>query len=420
MRRLALAVGMVGALALLAGLSLALPGDPAPWRPDELASVASLGPWPTPAARDASNRVSGRAEAVALGEVLFHSTRLSTVGGLRCASCHEPWRRFTDGRTRALGAETGARNTPSLLNVRLQHWFGWDGANDSLWAQSIRPMLDAREMRSDAAHVARALRDDENLKRLYEPAFGHAPPVDDELALVDAGKALAAYQETLTSERTPFDALRDALVRGDAVVAQRFPAAAQRGLRLFIGRGRCIACHAGPNFSDGEFHRSLVVSTLHDGTRDNGRAIGLEKLAASPYVRNGRFDDAARAARGPATPPAEAGAFRTPGLRELGATAPYMHDGSIANLCDALQPHAELDGRPMPALTRDERRDVVAFLRTLNAQRPGVPIDEDAMVCRSGSSSETSRARAEPDRGLAPALAPQSLACAALRSATTF
>jgi len=382
MRRLAIPGGSVVALALVAGLSLALPADLPPLRPDELASIGSLGPWPPPATRDASNRVSGRAEAAALGEVLFHSTRLSNVGGLRCASCHEPWRHFTDGRARALGAEAGARNTPSLLNVRLQHWFGWDGANDSLWSQSIRPMLDVREMRSDAAHVAQALRDDDTLKRLYALAFGRAPPADDEAALVDAGKALAAYQETLASERTPFDAWRDALVRGDTAAAQRYPLAAQRGLRLFVGRGRCVACHAGPNFSDGEFHRSLIVSTLHDGTRDSGRAHGLEKLLASPFARNGRFDDQTNVARAPASQPAEAGAFRTPGLREVSATAPYMHDGSVANLCNALQPHAALEDRAMPALTLAERRDVVAFLRTLAAQERAVLTDEDAMSCR--------------------------------------
>src|SRR5689334_12547901 len=170
--------------ALLAAL-VPVSADPTVWRADELSTIGSLGPWPPPPVRDASNRVSGRAEAAALGEALFHSTRLSTVGGLRCASCHEPWRRFTDGRARALGAEAGARNTPTLLNVRLQRWFGWDGANDSLWAQSIRPMLDAREMRVDAAHVAHALREDERLRRLYSLAFGHAPPADDQVALVD-------------------------------------------------------------------------------------------------------------------------------------------------------------------------------------------------------------------------------------------
>ena len=171
MRLWALVGWAVGALALVAGLGLALPTDLPPLRPDELASIGSLGPWPPPAARDASNRVSGRAEAAALGEALFHTTRLSTVGGLRCASCHAPWRHFTDGRARALGAEDGARNTPSLLNVRLQHWFGWDGANDSLWSQSIRPMLDAREMRADAAHVARALARRRDPEALVRPGF---------------------------------------------------------------------------------------------------------------------------------------------------------------------------------------------------------------------------------------------------------
>jgi cytochrome c peroxidase len=381
MRWRVLAGGAVSALALVAVLGVALPTDPQPWRPDELASITSLGPWPAPVVHDPSNRVSGSAEAAALGEALFHSTRLSTVGGMRCATCHEPWRHFTDGRARALGAAAGARNTPSLLDVRLQHWFGWDGANDSLWSQSIRPMLDAREMRADAAHVAHALRDDENLSRLYALAFGQAPPADDQAALVDAGKALAAYQETLASDRTPFDAFRDALARGDLAEAERYPVAAQRGLRLFIGRGQCNACHAGPNFSDGEFHRSRIASKLHDGAPDSGRAIGLEKLLASPYTRGGRFDDGINAAR-PSSRPVQAGAFRTPGLREVATTAPYMHDGSIGNLCDALQPHAALEGGPAPALTLAERRDVVAFLRTLGAQKHPVLIDEEAMVCR--------------------------------------
>ena len=378
----ALAGGLLAALALVAGLGLALTTDVPPLRPDELASIGSLGPWPPPAVRDASNRVSGRPEAAALGEALFHSTRLSTVGGLRCASCHEPWRHLTDGRARALGAEPGARNTPSLLNVRLQHWFGWDGGNDSLWSQSIRPMLDGREMRSDAAHVAQALRDDETLKRLYALAFGHAPPADDETALVDGGKALAAYQETLTSGRTPFDAFREALARGNADAVGRYPVAAQRGLRLFIGSGRCVDCHAGPNFSDGEFHRSTIASKLHDGTPDGGRALGVEKLLASPYARSGRFDDEIRAAPRPASQPGEAGAFRTPGLREVSGTPPYMHDGSIANLCEALQPHAALEGRPVPLLTLAERRDLVAFLRTLSVEERAVLTDEEAMACR--------------------------------------
>jgi len=378
MRRSALAIAAVGALAWAAALapSLGAPTDAS----EERAAVASLGPWPPTLAADASNRMSGRAEAVALGEALFHSTRLSTVGGLRCATCHEPWRRFTDGRALALGAETGGRHTPSLLNVRLQHWFGWDGANDSLWSQSIRPMLDPREMRSDPARIAKAVRDDDTLKRLYATTFGRAPPADDEAVLVDVGKALAAYQETLMSERTPFDAFRDALVRSDLDAAARYPAAARRGLRLFVGRGGCIACHAGPNFSDGEFHRSRIVSKLPGGAPDNGRALGVAKLLASPYSRSGRFSDDARAATTPA-PTSQVGAFRTPGLREVDTTAPYMHDGSVANLCDAVSPHAISEGLPPTALSFAERREVVAFLRTLSAPREAI-VDEAAVTCR--------------------------------------
>jgi cytochrome c peroxidase len=381
MRGRALAGAAAVVLALVGGLALALAGDTEPWSADERAAIGSLGPWPPAATRDPSNRVSGRAEAASLGEALFHSTRLSTVGGLRCATCHEPWRHFTDGRPVAVGAEAGARNTPSVLNVRLQHWFGWDGANDSLWSQSIRPMLDPREMRSDAAHVAQALRDDENLRHLYAAAFGRAPPDDDEAALVDAGKALAAYQETLITDRTPFDAFRDALLRGDAQAARRYPPDAQRGLRLFVGRGQCVACHAGPDFSDGEFHRSRVASKLQGGEPDSGRALGLQKLLASPYSRGGRFDDdPARAPNAPRA--AEAGAFRTPGLREVAATAPYMHDGSIAMLCDAVLPHAATGGAPAAALSPAERRDLVAFLRTLGARDSLALVDEGTLACR--------------------------------------
>ncbi len=375
--------GGAAALALIAALATALPRDGEPWRADELASVAALGPWPMPIVRDPSNRVSGSADAAALGEALFHSTRLSTVGGLRCATCHEPWRQFTDGRARAVGAATGARNTPSLLDVRLQHWFGWDGANDSLWSQSIRPMLDPREMRSDAAHVAGALRDDGVLKRLYVQAFGRAPPADDETALVDAGKALAAYEETLASDRTPFDDFRDALARGDLAAAARYPVAAQRGLRLFVGSGECVACHAGASFSDGEFHRSRIASRLPDGSADSGRALGLAKLRASPYARSARFSDGGEGVSLEARESARPGAFRTPGLRQLLGTAPYMHDGSVATLCDAIAPHADRDdARPTPSLTAAERRDVVAFLRTLDTQAHAVGVDEDALACR--------------------------------------
>jgi cytochrome c peroxidase len=351
------------------------------------ARIVSLGPWPPPLAPDPGNRVSGQPAAIAFGELLFHSPRLSTVGGLRCATCHEPWRYFADGRATGLGAAPGGRNTLSLLNARFARLYGWDGANDSLWAQSIRPMLDPQEMRSSAAQAAAAVRDNTDLSRGYVQAFGAGPGADDEAVLVDIAKALAAYQETLVSGRTPFDDWRDALARGDRAAATRYPAAAARGASLFAGKAACIGCHAGPLFSDGAFHRSLRPSLLPDGTPDTGRRSGWERWRASPYRRGGRFDDGPRP-QPPADVDAESAqmqdhAFRTPGLRDVIATGPYMHDGSVDRLCDALQPHAADAGRSAaPPLSLDERRDLVAFLRTLSADGDPPLVEPSVWACR--------------------------------------
>jgi len=375
-----MAVAVVAALATTALLAAARLGPDAPGTLDfdagELQRVLALGPWPAVPPPDPSNRVSGRPEAVAFGEVLFHSTQLSRVQGLRCASCHEPWRRFTDGRVTGLGAHPGKRNTPSVLNVSLQRWFGWDGANDNLWAQSIRPMLDADEMDADPGFVAGAVRGDDRLKAMYLRTFGHAPGDDDLQVLVDAAKALAAYQETLLSPRAPFDDFRDALLHGDRVAAAAYPLPAQRGLRLFVGRAQCVQCHSGPAFSDGRFHASLLPGR----SPADGRAAALKRLVNSPFTLGGRFTDG-----GPRRPPeaAEDGAFRTPGLREVAATAPYLHDGSVAGLCDTLSPHAAPPPDvAAPALSLDERNDLVAFLLTLGSDTQAPLVDPASLRCR--------------------------------------
>ena len=179
---------------------------------EEIAKILQHGPWPPPAARDPSNRVSGKPEAVAFGEKLFFEPRLSGTGSVLCATCHAPFRAFQDARPRAFGLQEVDRNTPTLLNAGFYRWYGWDGANDSLWSQSIRPLLDAREMNATSAHVAAIVR--KILATEYEAAFARQVPTEDEQVLVDVGKALAAFQETLVSGRTPFDEFRDALAHG--------------------------------------------------------------------------------------------------------------------------------------------------------------------------------------------------------------
>lgn len=364
--------------AALAGAWLALvflPGaaaEPPSFTPAEIGRILAHGPWPQPAAPDPSNRVSGRPEAIALGERLFFSPRLSGTGGVLCASCHEPWRAFTDGRPRALGLEFVDRNTPTLMNVRLNRWFGWDGSNDSLWAQSIRPLLEPREMNSSAARIAALIRGDAALSSAYRKAFGAGPAADDDAVLAAVGKALAAYQETLASGRTPFDEFRDALARGDPSAAGRLPETALRGLTIFLGRGGCESCHSGPNFSDGRFHNTGVASLRRSGEPDRGRRDGIGKLRASRFNLLGPYnDDPSRAtAAGTRLAAGErdtAGAFRTPGLRNAALTAPYMHDGSVATLCEVVRLHP---GAEAPVLSPGERADLAAFLMTLTDAEP--------------------------------------------------
>jgi len=344
----------------------------------EIKTILSHGPWPPAPRKDASNRVSGKPEAIALGERLFFEPRLSGTGSVLCATCHVPFRRFQDSRPRGFGLEEVDRNTPSLLNVGLYRWYGWDGAQDNLWAQSIRPMLDPREMRASPSHIARILRTLFGAE--YEKAFGRKPPANDEEVMVDVGKALAAYQETLLTRRTPFDDFRDSLEKG---ISNNYPPAAQRGLRIFVGKGNCSVCHFGPQFTNGEFADTGIPFFAGKGRVDSGRHDGIKKVKASPYNLLGRFNDDATRANAIGTRHVDLqhrnfGEFRVPGLRNVALTAPYMHNGSLASLRDVVRHYSEinedrlhLDGEKILRklhLTSGEIDDLVAFLESLSSE----------------------------------------------------
>src|SRR5690606_24772850 len=199
----------------------------------ERAIIESLGPWPPAIERDASNRLSGREEAIAFGAVLFDEPRFSGNGQVSCRTCHDPAKGWGDGMPVSTGLQRVDRNAPGLMNVALHRWFGWDGASDSLWSATLRPFLNAREMGGSIAKTATVIRKDATLSRCFAKATGEdAAALDDEAVFVAAGKALAAFQETLISPRTPFDDFRDALLAGKA---SGYPEAARRGLKIFIG-----------------------------------------------------------------------------------------------------------------------------------------------------------------------------------------
>lgn len=353
-----------------------------PFSESEVRAILAHGPWPVPPSRDPSNRVSGKPEAMEFGERLFFDQRLSADGRFSCASCHVPERNWTDNRRRGAAIGEADRNTPTLMNVRLNRWFGWDGAADSLWSQSIRPMLDPRELGASPADVAALVRDDARLDCRYRQAFGARPsPTDDEAVLVDVAKALAAFQETLQSGRAPFDEFRDAIARGDRQAAARYPAAAQRGLRIFIGKGGCDTCHIGPNFTNGEFHDIGLAFFAAPGRVDPGRHEGIKRVTASRYNLLGPYsDDASRATatgvRHVALEHRNFGEFKVPSLRNASFTAPYGHDGQLATLAEVVRHYSELDLDRLHAdgekllkplhLTAREQKDLVAFVESLS------------------------------------------------------
>ncbi|MGH6622718.1 MAG: cytochrome-c peroxidase [Burkholderiaceae bacterium] len=387
-----LCAGVLGAAAIAAFAQSTLSQD-------DTQRALAFGPWPPAATRDAGNRVSGNPAAIELGRELFFESRLSRVGYIGCVTCHQPDRAWSDGKARAHGLADVDRNTPMLANLRLQRWYGWTGASDSLWLASLRPILDARELDSTPAHVRRIYERDPDLACWYRRAFGRAADNhgdDDTVVLVNTAKALAAFQETLVTSRTPFDDYRDALVRGDADAAAKYPAAAARGFLLFVGRGNCVLCHNGPNFTNGEFHTTGVRHFTQSGRVDGGRFEGIESMTTNPLNLLSKFnDDASRAnathTRNVVLAPRNWGEFRTPSLRNVAVTAPYMHDGSLATLRDVLKHYSELDEdrlhadgekllRPLK-LSNAETNDLLAFLESLtdadgaNRPRPAPPRD---------------------------------------------
>jgi len=297
---------------LLLAASPIVEAQPAELSGAERAAILGLGPWPPKLVPDPHNAFSGEPGAIALGEALFFDPGLSGTGSVLCATCHVPYRKWQDGHARAFGLEQADLNTPSVLNVRFYSRFGWAGKNDALWKQSIRPLLEPREMRSSAAHVAAAVRSAHAAQ--YEKVFAHPPAADDEAVLADVGRALAAFQETLVTQRTPFDDFRYALERSDSAAAARYPEAALRGLRLFTGKGGCASCHSGPGFTNS----------------------------------------------------AMAGGFRVPGLRNVALTAPYMHDGRAATLAEAV-------GHSGAQLSGEQRTDLVSFLESLTEREERSP-----------------------------------------------
>lgn len=200
-----------------------------------------------------------------------------------------------------------------------------------------------------------------------------------EAVLVEVAKALAAFQETFESPPTPFDRFRNALARGERPKAGLYSEAAERGLRIFIGKGNCSSCHSGPNFSSGEFQDNGFPVK---GRPDPGRVEGLKAVGASRFNLAGLYNDDPQKGTRATQPLAEEG-FKVPTLRHLMLTAPYGHHGEFATIAEVVRHYSEQGSAKLEPLklTAAEQTDLVVFLESLSTlSNPWRP--EDRARCQ--------------------------------------
>jgi cytochrome c peroxidase len=351
------------------------------------ARVLQHSPLP-PLAPDPTNAVADDPRAAQLGQYLFFDPGLSAGGRFACASCHVPDKALSDGKPHFEGLGQGQRNTPTLWNVAYQRWFFWDGRADTLWSQALVPIENPLEMGTSAAEAVAHLARSKELRSAYEALFGPLPEPHVlaqqgealERAFTNVGKCLEAYERKLVSRSAPFDRYAAALRAGDEAGQKAYPEAARRGLALFDGRAGCRSCHPGPFFSDGEFHDIGVPR--RGAAPDPARRAGIEKLLASARRADGPFSDArtgekAGELKALVVSSAAWGAYRTPSLRNVARTAPYMDRGQFASLREVLEfyserkdaepagHHGEQVLAPLHFAPR-EIDDLLAFLETLS------------------------------------------------------
>lgn len=404
MKKLLLPLAAVALIAALGWNYLAIPGS-ASWTDEELRLIASLSldalpPLPD----DPSNAVADDPAAAEFGHRLYFDTRLSGNGEVSCASCHRPELMFTDGLPLAVGTGIGPMHTPSLVGVAYSPWFYWDGRKDSQWSQALAPLEAKHEHATDRVEILQLIAGDPVYRSQYEAVFGplsvpaglpeSGSPDGDatqrenwhamgkqaqtqvSLAFSRVGKALAAYQRKLMPGRSRFDDYATQLEAGEAAPAELSDSEAA-GLKLFIGEGQCVTCHNGPLFTNHEFHNTGVLA-VRGQMPSMGRYDGIRTSREDPFNCLGQFSDATasecvelRFARDTND---LVGALKTPTLRNIAQTAPYMHGGQMANLSEVIEHYNDApssmlshnEAKPL-GLRAVQRRQLEEFLLTLSA-----------------------------------------------------
>lgn len=274
------------------------------------------------------------AEKIALGKQLYFDPRLSADKTISCASCHDPQKGWSNGEQFATGVGQlkGGRNSPTIINSAYNMFQFWDGRAGSLEEQALGPIQNPIEMNMTLDAVVGRLNKVEGYRRQFKKVFG-SPEITSE----NIAKAIAAYERTVLSGDAPYDRYQE----GDQ---EALSPAAKRGMDLFFGKAHCSACHTGPNFTDNAFHN--VGIGMDADQPDVGRQA-ISKLGG------------------------DRGSFKTPTLREIARTAPYMHDGSLKTLEEVVEHYDKggianefLDEEIFPLnLTEQEKQDLITFLK---------------------------------------------------------
>lgn len=303
-------------------------------------TVADIGPLPTVVPIPATNL--NYTAKVDLGKQLYFDGRLSKNGQVPCAACHVPTIGFADARQVSIGVggAIGDRQAPTIFNTAFNPLQFWDGRVGSLEEQVLGPIQEEDEMAETIETVVKKIGKIKGYQQQFRAVFG------TNVNMQGIAEAIAAYERTVVSTNSPFDKY----VLGDATAMD---AAAIRGMVLFKGKARCILCHNGPNFTDNQFH-NLGVPQVGPRKQDLGRY------------------DVTRMEH-------DKGTFKTPTLRSITETAPYMHDGVFKTLEEVVDfldqgggPNSHLSPLIKPlGLTKEEKADLIAFLKAL----AGEPIE---------------------------------------------
>jgi cytochrome c peroxidase len=380
-------------------------------------SIKNLPPLP-PAP---SNRVADNVAAAKMGQAIFSDKRFSANGAVSCAQCHQPEKYFTDGLPQAEGLGKTKRNAPTLLGAAYGPWKNWDGGKDSLWSQALGPIEHEKEQALSRLDVAKQII--RFYRTEYEAVFGKIPKaaailnfetpassIGSQKAIANwkklssthqslvnrifsnVGKTMMAYERRLPLPASRFDDFLQALQtqpKNNIALKKIFSTSQVRGMRLYMGQARCASCHNGPLLSNFEFHN---VGAKEPNTKqvDLGRYNGIQHLQGDEFTCLSQWSDAKPdqcdemnflKKNGPEL----VGAFKTPSLRNVAKTAPYMQSGQFATLVEVVAHYNKpappfYDRKQHPSrphfdivplnLTEQQQEDLVAFLRTLTSQVP--------------------------------------------------